>query len=74
MNFTVCWTVGLLFQQNKAAKVGLWLKSATVISDIGEFFNVVQVNHSTETTLNPVAFFEAQNLNTKYTFLRLETS
>lgn len=52
-----------------------WIvKSATVISDIGEFFNVVQVNHSTETTLNPVAFFDAQNLDTKYTFLRLETS
>lgn len=52
-----------------------WIvKSGAVISDRGEFSNVVQVNRSSKTTLRPAAFFEAQNLYTKYTFLRLWTS
>ena len=42
-----------------------FVKSGAVISDIGEFSNVVQVNRSSKTTLKPVAFCEAQNLNTK---------
>lgn len=50
----------------------IWIvKSGAVIWEIGEFFIVARVNLSTKTTLKPVASFEVQNLNTKYTFLRL---